>query len=302
MSDKGLAEPVCRRPGDPDHPVSDKPVSSGPCCILTVDVEDWFHSENLPITQKDWDKQKPRVREATWRLLALLEEYNLKGSFFILGWVARRYPDLVMDILHEGHEIACHGFNHQLVYKMSRKEFREDVKRAKALLEDITSEEVIGYRASNFSITDWAIGILQEEGFIYDSSLCQVSFHDRYGKFNHYQVALNDDLVEIEPGFWEITIPTLNICGLSLPWGGGGYFRLLPYPIFKTGLQRILKEKQSFVFYIHPREIDPGQPHIADLAWVNRFRHRVGLKHCEAKLRRLLSDFRFIPVKERLIH
>lgn len=274
--------------------------SATPLGLLTIDLEDWFHSENLPITQHDWEAQEPRVGDNLKKLLALLDRFSFKGTFFILGWVAQRDPSLVKDIQQKGHEIACHGFMHQLVYKMTKEQFRDDVRRAKDLLEDITGEEVTGYRASNFSITDWAIKVLQEEGFIYDSSLCMVSFHDRYGRLDNYQINRDDDIHELEPGFWEVTIPTLNLPGISLPWGGGGYFRLLPYPIFKAGIKRLLKKKKSFLFYIHPREIDPEQPYCDDLPLFNRFRHYVGIKRCESKLTALLGDFNFIPIRDML--
>jgi len=273
---------------------------SSPPGLLTIDVEDWFHSENLLIPPQDWENQQPRVSDNLKRLLALLERYKVKGTFFVLGWVAQRYPHLVTEIQGKGHEIACHGYNHQLVYKLSKAEFRADIKRAKALLEDITGEEIIGYRASNFSITDWAIKILQQEGFLYDSSLYPVSWHDRYGRLNNYQLSPDDDIVELEPGFWEVTVPTLKLLGLSLPWGGGGYFRLLPYPIFKAGILRLLKRRHSFLFYLHPREIDPEQPRLNNIPKIFGFRHYVGLRGCETKLTSLLSDFQFLPIRDRL--
>lgn len=269
-------------------------------CLFTIDVEEWFHSENLPIFQKDWDSQVSLIEQNLDKLLSLLEEFQVKGTFFVLGWVAERQPQLVLRIQRSGHEIACHGYNHQLIYKVSEAEFREDIRKSKMILEDITGEQVYGYRASNFSITDWAIKILQEEGFVYDSSFFMVSYHDRYGKLTKYGIKQNDDIVELEPGFWEVTIPALNFAQTSIPWGGGGYFRLFPYQIFKFGIQKILRQRSSYLFYLHPREIDPDQPYLDNLPGIKKFRHYAGLKRCESRLRNLLKDFSFFPIKDLL--
>ncbi|MBI5787396.1 MAG: polysaccharide deacetylase family protein [Candidatus Schekmanbacteria bacterium] len=271
-----------------------------PSFIFSVDVEDWFHSENLPVTYHDWPNLESRVTRNTEKLLSILDKYQIKGTFFILGWVAQRERNLVLEIKARGHEIACHGFNHQLVYRLSESEFKDDTKKAKDLLEDITGGKILGYRASNFSITDRAIDILRELGFGYDSSLCPVFYHDRYGKLNNYQIDPNADVIQLHPGFWEVTIPVWQIGKYSLPWGGGGYFRLLPYPLYKIGIKSIVKKRPSFLFYIHPREIDPGQPYFAQIPWMGRFRHYVGLKQAETRLNHLCKDYKFQPIKEKL--
>jgi polysaccharide deacetylase family protein (PEP-CTERM system associated) len=266
-------------------------------CLLSFDVEDWFQVENLKgaIDKKDWEKKESRVEKNTQKLLQILDEYNTKATFFILGWIAERVPELVKDIASKGHEIASHGYEHELLYEIGEKKFREDIRKSKEILKDITGKNPIGYRAPNFSITDWAIKILKEEGFVYDSSLFPVDFHDRYGRFVDLQVDSGKGIFEISENFYEITIPILKLGNRKIPWGGGGYFRILPYPIYKKGIKKILADSSSFFFYLHPWELDPAQPRIGKIKWHHKLRHYTGLASTEKKLRKLLTDFKFVP-------
>lgn len=230
------------------------------------------------------------------RILELLAEGGTRGTFFTLGWVAERHPDLIRRIASAGHEVASHGYGHELVYSLSPAEFREDVRRSKEILEDVSGRPVTGYRAPCFSITEWAVDILQELGFEYDSSVFPTVAHDRYGRLR--SVEMGRPVVELRPGFHEVCISCLPIAGRAIPWGGGGYFRLLPGSAWRAGVRRILDSGTPYVFYIHPWEIDPGQPRVSGLGRVSRFRHYVNLDRSEARLGALLSRFRWTTVRE----
>jgi polysaccharide deacetylase family protein (PEP-CTERM system associated) len=264
---------------------------AAPIAAMSIDVEDWFQVENLKaaIDPATWDQQQRRVVRNTDRMLELMHERAITCTCFILGWVAEREPQLIKRIADAGHEIACHGYGHDLIYNLERDAFREDIRRAKAILEDQTGARVVGYRAPSFSITDWAVDILAEEGFEYDSSAFPTIAHDRYGKLSGMDAA--DPIVQIRDGFWEICVSTLKLGKRGVPWGGGGYFRLIPYPVFRLGVSRILSAGQPYVFYIHPWEIDAGQPRVAGLKRSHAFRHYVNLVRCETRWASLLSDF-----------
>ena len=271
-----------------------------------------------------------------------------KATFFCLGWVAERYPNLIKEIQHRGHEIACHGYSHKLIYTQSRDEFREDVRKAKAILEDITGDEVVGYRAPSYSITNrsrWAFEVLMEEGFKYDSSIFPIH-HDFYGfpraprfpfvistngdcnfkfQISDFKLKQTQSSVSsinstnpmnpnnpVTPNLTacasrltsdgtlvEFPLSTVRIFGANLPVAGGGYFRLLPYSLIKKGLRRINdEEKQPFVFYIHPWELDPDQPRLNSVSFRSRFRHYVNLQKTESRFKKLLSDFNFCSIRE----
>ncbi|MDY6971068.1 MAG: XrtA system polysaccharide deacetylase [Thermodesulfobacteriota bacterium] len=267
---------------------------------LTIDVEDYFQVSAFDeiVRFEDWSRYESRVERNTDSLLSLLTDKEIKATVFVLGWIADRYPKLVRDIQKEGHEIACHGYAHRLIYEHSRGFFRDDTRRAKAILEDITGEKVIGYRAPSYSIIKeslWALDILVEEGFEYDSSIFPIR-HDRYGipngkRFPH-SISRNRDKCIIE-----FPLSTIRFCGTNFPLAGGGYFRLFPYWLIRWGLNRINKaEKQGFIFYLHPWEIDPYQPRF-NPGYISRFRHYVNLDRTREKLKRLISDFRFTTVK-----
>jgi polysaccharide deacetylase family protein (PEP-CTERM system associated) len=271
---------------------------------LTVDVEDYFQVSALAssVSPASWDSRESRVVGNTEKLLTIFEQFDVRGTFFMLGWVAERYPHLVRDIAARGHEIACHGYSHRLVYEQSPEEFREETLRAKSLLEDITGSAMFGYRAASYSIVReslWALDILVELGFTYDSSIFPVR-HDRYGIPNAERVPHRIST----PGgnsIVEWPLATARILGFSLPVAGGGYFRLLPYWLSRWGLASInRRELRPFIFYLHPWEIDPSQPRVA-ASWLSQFRHYTNLDKCEERLRRLLGEFRFGTAKDGLI-
>jgi len=265
---------------------------------MSIDVEDWFQVENLSgaIRRDTWNTRQLRVERNMDRMLALMAEAGVRATCFVLGWIAERCPSLVRRIADEGHEVASHGYGHALLGTLSHEEFRTDVARSKALLEELAGAEVIGYRAPAFSIADWSIPILEDVGFTYDSSCFPTVAHDRYGRLSGMKPGR--PVVELRPGFHEICVSCLNIGSHGVPWGGGGYFRLIPYQVFRRGITRILRAGQPYVFYIHPWEIDPDQPRVEGLARGYRFRHYVGLGSCERRFASLLSDFDWSTVAE----
>jgi polysaccharide deacetylase family protein (PEP-CTERM system associated) len=269
---------------------------------MSIDVEDWFHVENLrPVIRRDsWNERQLRVERNTDRILELIADRGggVRGTFFVLGWVATRRPHLVRRIADAGHEVASHGYGHEVLDALSPTSFRADVERSKGVLEDLTGTEVRGYRAPSFSIQEWAIPILQELGFAYDSSLFPSFGHDRYGKLAG--ITAEKPIVELTEGFFEVSISCLTVASRALPWGGGGYFRLLPYSVFVRGARQILQSGRPYVFYLHPWEIDPGQPRVEGVRGIYRFRHYVGLHRCETRFTSLLRDFRWTTIAELL--
>jgi polysaccharide deacetylase family protein (PEP-CTERM system associated) len=268
--------------------------------MMSIDVEDWFQVENLRgvIGRETWAERQLRVERNMDRLLALMADAGVRSTCFVLGWIAERCPSLIRRIASGGHEIASHGYGHELLGSLSSDEFRADVERSKNLLQDLTGAEVVGYRAPAFSITDWAIPVLQELGFTYDSSAFPTVAHDRYGRLTG--IDPTEAVVELRPGFHEISVSCLTLGSRGIPWGGGGYFRLIPYPLFRRGIHRILRGGQPYVFYLHPWEIDPGQPRVAGVSPIYRFRHYVGLRSCERRFAALLADFRWSPIADLL--
>jgi len=270
---------------------------------LTVDVEDYFHVAALaPSIHRDsWISRESRVVGNTQKLLAIFEEFDVRGTFFVLGWVAERYPQLVRDIAAHGHEIACHGYSHRLVYEQSPQEFYQETHRAKNLLQEITGSAVLGYRAASYSIVReslWALDILVELGFVYDSSIFPVR-HDRYG-IHDAERAPHRMATPTGKYIVEWPLATARILGFRLPVAGGGYFRLFPYGLSRWGLASInRRELRPFVFYLHPWEIDPAQPRVS-ASWLSRFRHYTNLGKCEERLRRLLAEFRFSTARDGL--
>jgi polysaccharide deacetylase family protein (PEP-CTERM system associated) len=266
---------------------------------LTIDVEDYFQVTAFEghVDRGQWDSYELRVAGNTRRILAMLDEFGIKATFFVLGWVAEREPLLVKEIASRGHEIACHGFGHELVYRIGAERFRNDIRKAKALLEDIGGAQVHGYRAPSYSITSkslWALDILIEEGFSYDSSIFPV-YHDNYGipdapRFPH-------DIVRPSGVLREFPLSTLPIRiggrEFRLPIAGGGYLRLFPAWVLRQGLQRINSiEGQPTVLYFHPWEIDPEQPRIP-ARLKSRFRHYLNLRGTEGKLRDIMGQIQF---------
>ena len=283
-----------------DRPLSAPSRSPAPVRLnaFTVDVEDYFHVAALAsaIPRDSWPEREYRVERNTEGLLELLAERGVHGTFFVLGWVAERSPGLVRTIAAAGHEVACHGYSHELIYRQSRQEFREETARAKALLEDAIGQPVQGYRAASFSIvrdTLWALDDLIDLGFRYDSSIFAIR-HDRYG------------IPDASPAPGRVTAPSgrsilefpmapANFFGLKVPVTGGGYFRIFPYRLTLAGLRRINAAGRPFAFYLHPWEIDPEQPRIS-VGTLSRFRHYTNLARCKERLRHLLGEFAFCPM------
>jgi len=267
---------------------------------MSIDVEDWFQVENLrsAIARDTWDERELRVERNTDRMLALMAERGVRSTCFVLGWVADRCPDLVRRIAAAGHEVASHGYGHDLIYTLEPDDFRADIDRSVKLLQDLSGQPVRGYRAPSFSITDWAIPILQECGIEYDSSAFPTVAHDRYGKLSG--MTPGQPIVKLPGGMTEVCISVVNVLGKGIPWGGGGYFRLFPYPLFRWGVRRVLAEGGPYVFYIHPWEIDPGQPRVTGLRRSHAFRHYVNLSRGEARFAALLRDFQWMTMGDLL--
>lgn len=269
-----------------------------PMNALTVDVEDYFQVSALAphIDRSSWDSRPCRVERNVQRLLGLFADKGAHATFFTLGWVAERYPQLVRDIVAGGHELASHGFGHLRASDQSRDEFRNDVLSAKNLLEDLGGRPVVGYRAPSFSIGKtnlWAFDVLQQAGYRYSSSVYPVQ-HDHYGmpdapRFPYAAL----------PGLTEIPITTTRLFGRNLPAGGGGYFRLAPYALSRWALARVNRiDRRPAIFYFHPWEIDPEQPRVDGTSLKTRFRHYINLDKTESRLGRLLDDFRWGRVDE----
>ena len=269
---------------------------SQPTAAMSIDVEDWFHVENLKsvIRRDDWDSKELRVERNTDQMLQWMAERDVRCTCFILGWVAERRPELIRRIADAGHEIACHGYGHDLIYNLSEEQFDADIDRSTKLLRDITGASVTGYRAPSFSITDWALPILRKHGIRYDSSAFPTVAHDRYGKLSGMDAG--EPIVELSDGFHEVCISTLQLGKRGFPWGGGGYFRLIPYPVFRRGVRRILGKGDPYVFYIHPWEIDHGQPRVKGLKQLHAFRHYNNLDRCGARFQKLLSEFQWSTI------
>jgi polysaccharide deacetylase family protein (PEP-CTERM system associated) len=263
---------------------------------MSVDVEDWFHTENMKgaLPREAWDACELRVERNTMRLLEILHAQNAQATFFVLGWVAEKCPQLVRTISAAGHEIASHGYGHELLYSLQPQEFRADILRSKGLLEDLTGKRVYGYRAPCFSITGWAVPILEETGFRYDSSMFPTIAHDRYGRLDGFD--FGQPIVRLREGFYEVCVSCLRLGAYGIPWGGGGYFRFVPLPIWLRGVHAILRSGRPYVFYIHPWEIDPGQPRVRGVKVMCDFRQHVNLDRCEKRFATLVSAFQCVSV------
>ncbi|MBK8323918.1 MAG: DUF3473 domain-containing protein [Betaproteobacteria bacterium] len=263
---------------------------------FTIDVEDYYQVEGFAgvVDRADWDGFESRVATNTGRILDMLAARGIHATFFVLGCVARRDPSIVRAIVAGGHEVASHGLSHRLVYTQTPDVFRRETRESKAILEDQCQSPVLGYRAATYSITRrslWALDILAEEGFRYDSSIFPMR-HDRYGIPGS---PTRPHLLTTPAGhrLVEFPISVLEYGPATLPVAGGGYFRLFPYGFTRWALARLNARGQPFVFYLHPWEVDPGQPRMPRAPAGSRFRHYVNLDECEARLGRLLDDFRF---------
>ncbi len=262
---------------------------------MTIDVEDYFHVAAFAniVSQDQWPSFESRVCRNTDRLLDILGEFDVQATFFVLGWVAERFPELVMRIHRAGHELASHSYDHGLVYAKTPDAFREDLRRARSAIEDASGVTVTGYRAPSYSVVErslWALDILVDEGYTYDSSIYPIR-HDRYGIPSWPR-----HIHRVERpagGLWELPGSTVRYAGMNLPMGGGGYFRLLPYWWTRAGIQQLNGiEGRPAIFYLHPWEIDPDQPRL-NAGPVSQFRHYRNLALTEKRLRKLLQGFRF---------
>jgi polysaccharide deacetylase family protein (PEP-CTERM system associated) len=262
---------------------------------LTIDVEEYYHAEVFSgiVVPDELKKYPSHVEKNTMDLIRLFTDCNVRGTFFVLGTVAKKYPGIIKAILKSGNEIASHGNEHRMITKMSPKEFQEDVRISKQILEDMTGMEVQGYRAPTFSVvekTDWAYEILLSEGFRYSSSVFPIR-HDRYG-WPEFGVFPRKMAISGDRWIWELPLSVIRIGGANLPFGGGGYLRLYPMSLTKYFFRRLLRDDRPAVVYIHPWEIDREHPRVA-MPILKRIRHYVGISGMEEKVRELLRSFPF---------
>ncbi len=297
----------------PDIPgmVYDK--SSRKHILLTFDVEDWFQVENFKgcIPFSSWPSFDLRVEKNTHAVLDLLDSFAFfpRATFFVMGWIAVRLPELVKEIQKRGHEVASHGFNHHLCTLLSASELFYDLKRSRKLLEDMTGKPVIGYRAPSFAVNNEILKIIKDAGYTYDSSYNSFAMHGRYGRIDLPERVGKSELYRILPdfsdsndhdshkpnGLHEIPISNLNIGNRVLPLGGGGYFRLIPFPFFRRAMKMVFKDQDAFIFYSHPWEFDPFQPRVRQASAGFRFRHYTNLSRTRKKMMSLIDSFS--PVK-----
>lgn len=291
MADKAYFE-TATRPENPS-PAQARPVDGRPVNAMSVDVEDYFQVSAFETATRntDWTQYPSRVERNVDIILDLFASRGTRGTFFTLGWIAERHPKMIERIVAGGHELASHGYQHTRVTEQSPKDFRADVRRTKALLEDLSGVNVRGYRAASFSIdgrTPWAFEILAEEGHAYSSSVYPIQ-HDLYGMPDAPRFAFRPERAQ---GLLEIPVTTVRVLGRNIPCGGGGYFRLLPYALSRWAMRRVnVRDKQACIFYFHPWEIDPEQPRVTDLSLKSRFRHYTNLRHMQEKLRTVLREF-----------
>lgn len=288
--------------------------------LLTFDVEEWFQVENFKdwISYDSWPSRQSRVVESTHRILDLLDDCSsrrnidsnsnrndgkIRATFFILGWIAEHHPELVREIHARSHEVASHGYNHELTRVLNRNDLREDIRRSKQLLEDLIGSSVSGYRAPSFSVSEELIDILAELGFKYDSSYNSFGMNKRYGQLNLENRPQDDTTFQLSNDFLELPVSNWQVAGQTLPLGGGGYFRLFPSAIWNVGVRKILREHHTYLMYLHPWEFDPFQPVVTDASPLRKFRHYLNLEKTEIKLDRFINEFlhnRFPTCKEYL--
>ncbi|MCB0064659.1 MAG: DUF3473 domain-containing protein [Caldilineaceae bacterium] len=267
--------------------------------VLTIDVEDYFqvHAFQSAISRNSWDSYTARVVDNTRQILALLAACDVRATFFILGWVAERFPELVREIAAQGHEIGTHGYWHELVYHQTPTTFAGDLRDSLEVIQDaVPGAQVIGYRAPAFSITNeslWALDVLADHGIRYDSSIFPLSLHDRYGIKNAQRFA-----TRLANGMWEFPASTVQLGRWNWPVAGGGYFRLYPRWLTEQAIRHLNREGQPAVIYLHPWEFDPAQPRVNDVSQLTKFRHYVNLSKTEERLRYLLERYSFGPMAQ----
>ena len=277
--------------------------------LLTFDVEDWFQVENFKdyIPFSTWNSFELRVEKNTHNILDLLDSFSFKprATFFILGWIAEKLPELVREIHQRGHEVASHGNDHHLCRNLTEPDLITDLKSSKERLETITNSRVYGFRAPSFAIDDKVLKAISQAGYLYDSSYNSFSAHGRYGKIDLSNTNRKNALYQIHETFFELPVSNMTIKNTVIPLGGGGYFRLFPFPLFKFGMKSILKKDKAFVFYAHPWEFDPSQPRVEQASRGFKFRHYINLHRTEKKLKALISafnDHEFITCAEYINH
>lgn len=261
---------------------------------MSIDLEDWFCAYNLRIQIGDWDKQELRVANNTQYLLDLLDAHQVKATFFVLGWMAERVPDLVRQVEQRGHEIATHGYSHTVLTDMTPESFELDLEKALRVTSACIHEPILGFRAPSFTITRqtlWALDILSKHGIKYDSSIFPIGFHPDYG------IADTPLSIHTIGAITEVPMSVAHILGRRIPCSGGGYFRVLPYWATKFLMQQCNREGRPIIFYLHPWEVDPGQPR-HEMPLTKRFRHYINLDKTLGRLDHLLTDFEFAPVKK----
>jgi polysaccharide deacetylase family protein (PEP-CTERM system associated) len=265
---------------------------SGSTFLASFDVEDWFHAENvrLSLGDRDWTALEGRVERNTHALLDILAEVQAKSTFFVLGWVARQYPALVRRIADEGHEVASHTDLHRQLWSLPTNELVCELRRSRETLEDITGTRVLGVRAPNFSISEQVLDSIAETGYWYDSSFFSVRAHGRYGRLS---AAIDPEaaVVRARPTLLELPLSRVRVGRVAVPWSGGAYFRLIPYPVFRAGVAYRLRTRSWFMFYFHPWELDPDERPPNGMRRSLRIRAYAGRSRMRADLRRLLSEF-----------
>ncbi|MBT7259781.1 MAG: DUF3473 domain-containing protein, partial [Desulfobacula sp.] len=264
--------------------------------LLTFDVEDWFQVENFKgyIPFSSWNDHELRVEKNIHLILDLLDSFSFKpkATFFVLGWIARKLPNMVKEIHKRGHEVASHGNQHHLFTNQSFKEVEQDLKSGKALLEDITGHKIFGYRAPSFAVNNDILKIIQGTGHAYDSSYNSFAMHGRYGSIDLSNDTKKGIAHKISNNFFELPISNLTISQKTFPLGGGGYFRLIPFPLFRFGMNRVLNKNNAFVFYSHPWEFDPDQPRVEQASTGFKFRHYINLNRTEKKFTSMIKNFK----------
>lgn len=270
--------------------------------LITIDIEDWFQVENFKqyIPFSSWDSYELRVEKNTHKILDLLDSQhsnpnnptNPKATFFILGWIAERLPHLVREIHSRCHEVASHGYYHNLCNKQSVQDLKKDLKYSKKLLEDIIGSKVVGYRAPSFAINDDILKIIEDCGYYYDSSFNSFELHSRYGKVDLNKNRRKGIAFQISDIFCELPISNIKLWNSVLPFGGGAYFRLIPYLLFRMGVKSILNSEKTYLLYLHPWEIDPEQPRVNNASIFFKFRHYVNLNKTACKLASFIETFK----------
>jgi polysaccharide deacetylase family protein (PEP-CTERM system associated) len=268
--------------------------------VMSIDVEDWFCVYNLSrlVPYAEWGKCESRVERNTTRLLDLFRKHDVEATFFVLGWVADRFPDLVREIERGGHEIASHGYSHRLLTFMTPQEFRADLQRSLDVLNKLSGEEVRGFRAPSFSLTRktlWAVDILRESGIQYDSSIYPMGLHPEYG-----MAGAELGPFQLGEGLTELPMSVAEVLGRRIPCSGGGYFRLYPYATTRWLMRRCNEQGRAVIFYLHPWEVDPMQPRVRGMSLSTRLRHYNNLAKTEERLERLLGEFAFTSARKLL--